>query len=63
MYSRSRMLRALWPYLLVNLAIIVVAAFGYDSGAISVPGAYGLLFVVCLISAIVVTRWESRRPG
>jgi hypothetical protein len=30
---------------------------------VSAAGVYGLVFVACLVNAIGLARWESRRPG
>jgi hypothetical protein len=56
------MLRALWPYFVVDFALATAAGLGYGVGKVSAAGFYGFVLLACLISAYGVTRWESRRP-
>lgn len=57
------MLRALIPYLLCGVLVVVCAAWAYGGGHLGVLASYGALWLATMIVVIGYVRWDLREHG
>jgi hypothetical protein len=57
------MIRALAPYLIASLLIVLATGVLYGAGVIGVPAYYGLLVLATFVVIVGYTRWDEQHYG